>query len=63
MSLGMCVCSSPPGLYGVGVDYQEDDGGLVQKRADIIHSAAQPSLSNATSSSTSTLPVDSRAQN
>ncbi|KAG9310011.1 putative RNA helicase [Chiua virens] len=29
-----------PGLYGVGVDYQEDDDGLVQKRADIIHSAA-----------------------
>jgi pre-mRNA-splicing helicase BRR2 len=27
------------GLYGVGVDYQEDDGGLVQKRADIAHSA------------------------
>ncbi|KAH7882250.1 putative RNA helicase [Phlebopus sp. FC_14] len=29
-----------PGLYGVGVDYQEDDNGLVQKRADIVHSAA-----------------------
>lgn len=29
-----------PGLYGVGVDYQEDDDGLVQKRADIVHSAA-----------------------
>jgi pre-mRNA-splicing helicase BRR2 len=29
-----------PGLYGVGVDYQENDGGLVQKRADIAHSAA-----------------------
>ena len=29
-----------PGLYGVGVDYQEDDAALVQKRADIIHSAA-----------------------
>ncbi|KAG8216298.1 putative RNA helicase [Butyriboletus roseoflavus] len=29
-----------PGLYGVGVDYQEDDGGLIQKRADIVHSAA-----------------------
>lgn len=29
-----------PSLYGVGVDYQEDDGGLVQKRADIAHSAA-----------------------
>jgi pre-mRNA-splicing helicase BRR2 len=29
-----------PALYGVGVDYQEDDDGLVQKRADIIHSAA-----------------------
>ena len=29
-----------PGLYGVGVDYQEDDAGLVQKRADIAHSAA-----------------------
>ncbi|KAF8439069.1 Sec63 Brl domain-containing protein [Boletus edulis BED1] len=27
-------------LYGVGVDYQEDDDGLVQKRADIVHSAA-----------------------
>ncbi|KIM78188.1 hypothetical protein PILCRDRAFT_824660 [Piloderma croceum F 1598] len=29
-----------PALYSVGVDYQEDDGGLVQKRADIAHSAA-----------------------
>jgi pre-mRNA-splicing helicase BRR2 len=29
-----------PALYSVGVDYQEDDSGLVQKRADIIHSAA-----------------------
>jgi len=30
-----------PGFYGVGVDYQEDeDGSLVQKRADIAHSAA-----------------------
>lgn len=29
-----------PGLYGVGVDYQEDDGLLIQKRADIVHSAA-----------------------
>ncbi|KAI0062804.1 Sec63-domain-containing protein [Artomyces pyxidatus] len=29
-----------PALYSVGVDYQEEDGGLVQKRADIIHSAA-----------------------
>ncbi|TFK70690.1 Sec63-domain-containing protein [Pluteus cervinus] len=28
-----------PALYGVGADYQ-DDGLLVQKRADIIHSAA-----------------------
>jgi pre-mRNA-splicing helicase BRR2 len=28
-----------PGLYSVGVDYQ-DGAGLVQKRADIIHSAA-----------------------
>lgn len=28
-----------PGLYGVGVDYQ-DDSGLIQKRADIVHSAA-----------------------
>ena len=29
-----------PALYSVGVDYQEDDGGLVQKRADVVHSAA-----------------------
>lgn len=29
-----------PGLYGVSVDYQEDDNGLIQKRADIAHSAA-----------------------
>ncbi|KAG1851374.1 Sec63 Brl domain-containing protein [Suillus subluteus] len=29
-----------PGLYCVGVDYQEDDNGLIQKRADIAHSAA-----------------------
>ncbi|KAI6134777.1 putative RNA helicase [Pisolithus croceorrhizus] len=28
-----------PGLYGVGVDYQDDEE-LVQKRADVIHSAA-----------------------
>ena len=29
-----------PGLYGVGVDYQEDDNDLIQKRTDIVHSAA-----------------------
>jgi pre-mRNA-splicing helicase BRR2 len=29
-----------PALYQVGVDYQTDDGALVQKRADIIHAAA-----------------------
>ncbi|KAF8212106.1 Sec63-domain-containing protein [Mycena galopus ATCC 62051] len=29
-----------PGLYGVGVDYQDDDTALIQKRADIAHSAA-----------------------
>lgn len=29
-----------PALYSVGVDYQEDDSGLIQKRADIVHSAA-----------------------
>lgn len=30
-----------PGLYGVGIDYSDDsDPGLIQKRADIIHSAA-----------------------
>ncbi|KAG6913445.1 hypothetical protein DXG01_006788, partial [Tephrocybe rancida] len=29
-----------PDLYGVGVDYQDDDTGLIQKRADIIHLAA-----------------------
>ncbi|KIJ15196.1 hypothetical protein PAXINDRAFT_169339 [Paxillus involutus ATCC 200175] len=29
-----------PGLYGIGVDYQDDDNGLIQKRADIVHSAA-----------------------
>ena len=39
------VCSyirmlKSPALYSVGVDYQEDDGALVQKRADIAHSAA-----------------------
>jgi pre-mRNA-splicing helicase BRR2 len=28
-----------PGLYGVSIDYQ-DDPGLIQKRADIVHSAA-----------------------
>ena len=28
-----------PGIYGVGVDYQDDDV-LVQKHADIVHSAA-----------------------
>jgi len=29
-----------PALYSVGVDYQEGDGSLIQKRADITHSAA-----------------------
>ena len=29
-----------PALYSVGVDYLEDDPLLVQKRADIVHSAA-----------------------
>ncbi|KAF5318824.1 hypothetical protein D9619_010989 [Psilocybe cf. subviscida] len=29
-----------PALYSVGADYQEDDEGLIQKRADIVHSAA-----------------------
>ncbi len=28
-----------PALYGVGADYQDDES-LIQKRADIIHSAA-----------------------
>ena len=27
-----------PALYGIGADYK-DDAGLVQKRADIVHSA------------------------
>jgi pre-mRNA-splicing helicase BRR2 len=31
-----------PGLYGIGIDCQDDDGGLVQKHADIAHSAAVP---------------------
>ncbi|KZT38321.1 putative RNA helicase [Sistotremastrum suecicum HHB10207 ss-3] len=29
-----------PSLYQVGVDYQDDDPLLIQKRADIVHSAA-----------------------
>ena len=29
-----------PALYSVGADYMEDDLALVQKRADIAHSAA-----------------------
>ncbi len=29
-----------PALYGVGTDYQDDDPLLIQKRADIAHSAA-----------------------
>ncbi|KAF7797360.1 hypothetical protein EIP86_008555 [Pleurotus ostreatoroseus] len=29
-----------PVLYSVGADYQEDDPALVQKRADIVHTAA-----------------------
>ncbi|KAI0088962.1 Sec63-domain-containing protein [Irpex rosettiformis] len=29
-----------PALYSVGADYQEDDPSLVQKRADIVHTAA-----------------------
>jgi len=39
------VCSyigmlKSPALYSVGVDYQEEDGALVQNRADVAHSAA-----------------------
>ena len=29
-----------PVLYSVGVDYQDDDPSLIQKRADIVHTAA-----------------------
>ncbi|KAH9932327.1 Sec63-domain-containing protein [Fomitopsis serialis] len=29
-----------PGLYSVGIDYLEDDPSLIQKRADIAHTAA-----------------------
>ena len=29
-----------PVLYSVGADYQEDDPALIQKRADIVHTAA-----------------------
>jgi pre-mRNA-splicing helicase BRR2 len=29
-----------PVLYGIGVDYSEDDPHLIQKRADIAHTAA-----------------------
>ena len=29
-----------PGLYGVRIDYQEDNVSLIQKHADIAHSAA-----------------------
>ncbi|THG98887.1 hypothetical protein EW026_g3361 [Hermanssonia centrifuga] len=29
-----------PALYSIGVDYQEDDPSLIQKRADIVHTAA-----------------------
>jgi len=29
-----------PSLYSVGIDYMEDDPHLVQKRADIVHTAA-----------------------
>ena len=29
-----------PVLYSVGADYQDDDPALVQKRADIVHTAA-----------------------
>ena len=29
-----------PSLYSIGVDYSEDDPHLVQKRADIVHTAA-----------------------
>lgn len=29
-----------PSMYGVGADYQEDDIGLIQERADIAQSAA-----------------------
>ncbi|KAE9388442.1 Sec63-domain-containing protein [Gymnopus androsaceus JB14] len=44
--LGILICAyvrmlKSPGLYGVGVDFSdESDSGLIQKRADIIHSAA-----------------------
>ena len=30
----------PPALYYISTDYQEDDPSLIQKRANIIHSAA-----------------------
>ena len=41
----MLVCSyirilKSPALYSVGVDHQEQNGALVQKRTDIAHSAA-----------------------
>lgn len=29
-----------PVLYSISVDYQDDDGSLIQKRADIVHTAA-----------------------
>ena len=29
-----------PVLYSVGADYQDDDPSLIQKRADIVHTAA-----------------------
>ena len=35
----MCMLKSL-GLYGIGIDYQEDNNGLIKKCADIIHSAA-----------------------
>ncbi|KAF8128252.1 hypothetical protein EV363DRAFT_1510619 [Boletus edulis] len=50
-----------PGLYGVGVDYQEDDNGLVQ---NVLILCILPwlSLKSVILSSMNALPVDSRAQ-
>ncbi|KAG2051380.1 hypothetical protein BDR06DRAFT_1010538 [Suillus hirtellus] len=38
--LYVCMLKSPGLYYDVGVDYQEDDNGLIQKHADIAYSAA-----------------------
>ena len=35
------VSHEPPSLYSIGVDYQRNDGGFIQKHANIVHSSRE----------------------